>query len=168
MSFEKFFAITVTDVNDAPVIGAFDAPVTYRAGGIGTILDSNATVVDTDSVNFDLGKLTFRITANVQSTDVLQIRHQGTAAGQIGVNGSDVLYGGIAIGKVTGGIGSSPLVVTFNSAATSAAVQAVIRNVTFRNTSAAPGTLPRTVSVSLSDGDGGISAVQLKQIEITL
>ena len=40
------------------------------------------------------------------SEDVLGIRHQGSGAAQIGVSGSTVSYGGVAIGSFTGGSGS--------------------------------------------------------------
>src|SRR5206468_8360109 len=64
--------------------------------------------------------------ANGAPEDRLGIRHQGTAAGQIGVNGSEISYGGTPIGTATGGeSGSSPLVVTFNAEATPAAAQSV-------------------------------------------
>ena len=55
------------------------------------------------------------ITANAQSTDRLGIRQQGTGPGQIGIVGTSVRYGGIAIGTFTG---TTTLIVTLNTAAT--------------------------------------------------
>ncbi len=84
-------------MNIAPVISAFDGTVTYTENASPVVLDDNVTVTDVDSVDFATGKLTVSIVANSQSTDVLGIRVTGTAAGQIGVNGSEVSYGGVVI-----------------------------------------------------------------------
>lgn len=60
-------------------------------------------VADSDSANFDTGTLTISIpSGNVPTEDVLSIRNQGTGAGQIGVSGSNVTYGGVVIGTYTG------------------------------------------------------------------
>ncbi|MBM4074482.1 MAG: hypothetical protein FJ267_02410 [Planctomycetes bacterium] len=152
----------------APVIGAFDTAVPYSAGAAAVILDSNATVTDSDSPNFSAGKLTVALTANAQSSDRLAIRHQGTTAGLIGISGSNVKFGGITIGTFTGGSGSTALVITLNSNATPTATQALLRNITYRNTSATPSTLARTVKVTLTDGDGGTSNSPTKQINVSL
>ena len=49
--------------------------------------------------------------------DTVAIRNQGTGAGQIGVSGGNVSFGGSVIGSFAGGAGSA-LTVTFNAAAT--------------------------------------------------
>ena len=160
-------SIQVTPVNDAPVIGAFDTAVTYKAKAAAVLLDTNATVADPDSLNFAGGKLTVGLTANAQADDRLEIRNVGIAAGQIGVNGSNVTYAGVVIGTFTGGAGATSLVITFNANATPASVQALLRNLSYRSVSLAPSALTRTVSVSLTDGDGGASLVSSKEIRVT-
>lgn len=160
--------IKVTPTNDAPVIGAFEGAVSYLAGSPALVLDTDATVADADSANMDGGKLTLALTVNRQTTDVLTIRNEGVTAGKIGVNGASITYGGVVIGVMAGGTGTTPLTVTFNAGATPAAVQALIRNLTFRSTAAAPSTLMRTVSLKLEDGDGGISSLLTKNINVTL
>lgn len=160
-------SIQVTPVNDAPVIGAFDTAVTYKAKAAAVLLDTNATVADPDSLNFDGGKLTVRLTANAQADDRLEIRNVGTAAGQIGVSGSNVTYAGVVIGTFTGGSGATALVITWNANATPVMVQALLRNLSFRSLSLTPSTLTRTVSASLTDGDGGTSLVVSKEIRVT-
>src|SRR5262249_52786379 len=131
------------------------------------ILDANAAVADVDSANFDTGKLTVQLIANASSTDRLEIKNVGTAAGQIGVSGTNVTYGGVVMGTFTGGKGSRPLVGTLKSTATPAVTQALLRDITFRSISDAPSTLPRTVRVFLTDGDGGTSNLPTKTINVT-
>ena len=55
-------------------------------------------------------------------------------AGQIGVAGANVSYGGVLIGTSAGGSGGVNLVITFNASATPTAVQALVRNITYQNT----------------------------------
>ena len=87
---------------------------------------------------------------------MLGIRNQGTGAGQIGVSGSNVTYGGTTIGTFTGGSGGSNLVVTFNANSTPAAAAALVQNITYQNTdTGAPTAGTRTVRFVLTDGDGG-------------
>ena len=44
----------------------------------------------------------------------MAIRNQGIGAGQIGVSGTDISYGGTIIGSFAGGVGGT-LTVTFNA-----------------------------------------------------
>ena len=103
------------------------------------------------------------ITANAQSTDRLGIRQQGTGPGQIGIVGTSVRYGGITIGTFTG---TTTLIVTLNTAATPAAVQALLRNITFSSVSDTPSAATRTVKITLTDGDGGTSNSPTKTIKV--
>ncbi|SFI19025.1 pre-peptidase C-terminal domain-containing protein [Planctomicrobium piriforme] len=155
--------VNLTAVNDAPVVSGFDGSVAY-VGPSAVILDNNAVVTDVDSANFSGGKLTVSLTFNTQGSDLLSIRNQGTGAGQIGVSGAEVTFGGIVIGTFTGGTNKVALVITFNASTTPAAVQALVRNLQFKNMAAAPSTLPRNVRVLLTDGDNGTSAAVNKTI----
>src|SRR5262249_50500550 len=98
--------------------------------------------------------------------DRLEIRNEGTGAGQIGVSGANVTFGGTVIGTFTGGVGTTALVVTFNASATPATVQALARNITFRNVSDNPSTSARTVRFVLTDGDGGTSTAATKTVNV--
>ncbi|HLL90813.1 MAG TPA: putative Ig domain-containing protein, partial [Tepidisphaeraceae bacterium] len=161
--------IAVTAVNDAPIIGSVNGGTgNYTEGNAPQTLDSNGTVTDIDSADFDGGTFTIDITANGSTDDRLAIRNQGTGAGQIGVSGANVTYGGIVIGTWTGGTnGSTPLVVTFNANADAAAAQALLRNFTFSNVSDTPSTATRTVRFTVTDGDGGTSNQATKNITVT-
>ena len=153
-------------MNDAPVIASFDTALNYVENDVPLLLDADATVSDVDSANLDTGVLTVTLTANSEAADRVEIRNQGVAVGEIGVNVANVTFGGAIIGTFVGGSGATPLVVTLNASATPAAVQALVQNLTYRNVSETPSTLPRTVTVALTDGDGGTSNVGTKTINV--
>lgn len=139
----------------------------YTENAAPVVLDSGATVTDPDSPDFNGGTLTVSFSANGTADDRLGIANQGTGPGQVSVSGSTVSVGGTAIGTFTGGTGTTPLVVTLNANATPAAVQAVVRALTFSNVSDAPSTAPRTVQVVVTDGDGGTSNAATKTVNVT-
>ncbi|MBK9947788.1 MAG: DUF4347 domain-containing protein [Nitrospira sp.] len=155
--------ITITAVNDAPTITNLGGDSLSYSEGVGAVVieqGGNALVADVDSANLDTGTLTVSIPSGGDSAeDVLSIRNQGTGAGQIGVSGSTITYGGVTIGTFTGGSSGSNLVITLNSNATPTAVTALVKNITYQNTDTnAPTTGARTVRFVLTDGDGGTSA----------
>ena len=126
-------------VNDAPQI--IDSDVTYSSNGID--LDGETLIIETDG----------------GAEDQLGINNEGTGAGQIGVSGSNITYGGTIIGTIdVDGSNGSNLEITFNSNVTDAAVEALIENLTYANTSDSP-TATRTISLSIQatygDGTGG-------------
>ncbi len=150
--------VTVTNANDAPVISFVSGSANYPENAGPVLVASFATVTDEDGGNFDTGRLVVQFTANGQPEDRIAIRNQGTGAGQIGVSGSNVTYGGVVIGSWTGGTdGSTPLIVTFNANVTAAVAQALGRNITYENVSDNPSTAVRTMAGYLEDGHGGTS-----------
>ncbi|MDH1512871.1 Ig-like domain-containing protein [Pseudomonas mosselii] len=165
-------SVVVQPPNAAPVIANLNGDSqTFTQGAGSVLLDSggNATVTDSDSADFSGGNLTVAVSANgVAGEDVLGIRNQGNGVGQIGVSGNTVSYGGVAIGTYTGGTGGANLVLTFNGNATAAAVQAVVRNLTYDNSNAANsiGQATRTLSVTVNDGDGGTSSAASVSVAI--
>ncbi len=159
--------INVTAVNDAPVISLPGGALNYIENAAATVIDSGATASDADSTDFNTGMLTVDYSANGSVDDRLAIRNQGTGAGQIGVSGSNVTYGGTTIGTFTGGSGTTPLVITLNASSTPTSAQALMRNITYANVSDNPSTAARTVRFVLTDGDGGTSAAATKTINVT-
>lgn len=153
----------VVSGNRAPRITLPGEPVTYTENTSPVILQPDATIADADSPIFDSGTLRISI-LNASDNDRLEIRHEGNGAGQIGITGSDVAYGGVTIGTFTGGAGMVPLAVTFNAAATRTAVETLVRNLVFRTLGDNPATADRLISITVSDGDGGTSAA----VETTL
>ncbi|NML24689.1 DUF4347 domain-containing protein, partial [Zoogloea dura] len=148
-----------TASSPVPTIANLADTLNYTIGSAAQIIDQGtaAAVTDGDSADFDTGVLTL---SGVGTGDVIQIRNQGTGAGQIGVSGNDVTYEGTVIGTYSGGLVST-LTVTFNANASAAAVSALLQNLTYRNDIAESGTA-HTLTLTLSDGDGNTSApVQL-------
>ncbi|WP_216594969.1 Ig-like domain-containing protein [Comamonas testosteroni] len=150
-------------INAAPVVGNLNGDSVGVIEGNGpTLLDAggNATVTDSDSANFDGGNVTVAIVANRASgEDILAIVNQGSGAGQIGVSGSNITFGGVVIGSFTGGTGANDLVISLNANATPTAVQALVRNITYSNSNTTdPSTATRTVRVTVNDGDGATSS----------
>lgn len=134
--------------NTAPLLTGITSPVTFAEDTVNVapkLIDSNVTFTDPDN-NFNGGTLTV---SGLLAEDAVTIRHQGTAAGQIGVSGSDVTFGGAVIGSFTGGTGST-LTVTFNASATAAAIDALIQNLTYGNSSDAPAAT-RTLTIAVTD-----------------
>jgi hypothetical protein len=84
----------------------------------------------------------------------------------ITVAGSNVLFNGTIIGTFTGGAVATPLVFTFNNQASFSRVQLVLNAVGFASSLAAPSTTPRSISVRVTDGLGGTSALQSKLVNI--
>ncbi|MCY2987092.1 MAG: Ig-like domain-containing protein, partial [Planctomycetota bacterium] len=166
-TFQRTFTVTITAVNDAPVIGLPGGALNYTENAAATVIDSGATASDIDSTDFNTGTLTVDYTANGSVDDRLAIQNQGTSAGQIGVSGSNVTYGGTTIGTFTGGNGTTALVVTFNASSTPTAAQAMMRNITYANVSDNPSSAARTVRFVLTDGDGGTSSAATKTINVT-
>ncbi|MCB1148793.1 MAG: tandem-95 repeat protein, partial [Chlamydiia bacterium] len=71
--------------------------------------------------------------------------------------GSNIFFQSRLIGSYTGGIGTTPLALTFNSNADAQAVTVALRRVSFFNGSDDPGAQNRTISALLTDGDGGFT-----------
>lgn len=158
---------TITTPNLAPTITLPGGAVNYTENDAATVLDAAATCTDGDSADFDTGTLTVDFQAGGTADDRLEIRNQGTAAGQIGVSGSNVSFGGTTIGTFTGGTGVTALAITFNASSSPAACQALLRNLTFRNVSDAPATAARTVRFVATDGDGGTSTAITTTVNFT-
>ncbi|MBL8816975.1 MAG: choice-of-anchor M domain-containing protein [Planctomyces sp.] len=161
--------IAVTPVNDGPVVVTGEGNALYVENTAPVVIDSSVTVADSDSPDFDLGRLTVTITVNRQTTDRLSILVEGDAEGQINVSGNTVLYGGIPIGTFTGGFTTSnPLIVTLNASATPEAVQQLARRIAFHNAGLNATELTRTVSFVVNDGDGKSSTAATRQIEVSV
>ena len=161
--------VTVTCENDAPTITNLGGDaLTYFQAEPARVIDqgNNAAAADVDSANFDTGTVTVSLAEGVPAEDVLGIRNQGTAAGQISVSGATISYnpiantGSVPIGSFTGGgAGGADLTVTLNANASLEATSALLRNITYldSNTASPDTTTIRSVTFALNDGDGDVS-----------
>jgi Cadherin-like/Bacterial Ig domain len=149
--------INVQPVNQAPVINFPKTSIAYLEASGEQIIDNSAIVSDADSLSFSSGYLTAAWITTPDSNDDLTIQTQGSGSGKISVSGTDVSYGGVLIGQLSGGTAGTTLTVTFNSAATPAAAQALARRLSYCNNSNTPSLDLRQMSIRLNDGAGGQS-----------
>ena len=136
--------LSITPVNDAPTITALEATAqTFSEGGPAVPLTATAVVADPD--NALLASATVRISANFRATeDLLAFTDTATISG--------------AWNAVTG-------VLTLTGNDSSANYQAALATVTYRNVSANPTVLARTVSFQVSDGVA-VSAAAVRTVNI--
>ncbi len=168
VSASKTKLVSVTATNDAPVIGGVSGSSVYVENAVPVALAATASLIDPDlPTSLAGGTLTVDFQSNGTADDRLQVRNQGVGANQIGIAGTDVTFGGVHIGNITAGTGTTPLVVTLNSNATTAAAQALARNIVFSNVSDAPATSARTVRFVVTDGQGGTSVPVTKAVTVT-
>ena len=125
------------------------------------IVDSGATVTDADSPGIEFGQLSVALTTALPG-DLLSILPQKDAPGQVNLSGSNVLFGGVPVGVMSSGTGAQPLSVLFNSAATPAAAQAILRRIGAKLATNGK----RSITATLSDGDGGTSATVTRTLSV--
>lgn len=126
-----------------------------------------AAVSDEDNANFAGGTMTVSIGSGATPDDELSVLSNGTGAGQISLQGTAVRYGGVQIATYTGGTSGSPLIVSFNSSATPAAAQALLRRVGFRTITDDPSTATRQILVTIDDGSSVLSRVASTSVAVT-
>ena len=160
--------VHVVAVNDAPVLTIPSGTIAFIEGSAAIVLDPFSTVTDQDSADFAGGVLTVSLGNTATANDRVAIKSIGTGVGQVNLLGNVVRVGTVNVGTWSGGVGAgNPLQITFNSNATPAFAQAVIRQLTFQTTGTNPSTTPRQLGLQLTDGDGGTSALQTKVVTIT-
>lgn len=123
--------LNVTAVNDAPVIGgAPSTPVAYTENDGATVVNAALTISDVDSAT--LTGATVKIVANfVSSEDELSFTAQG---------------------GITGTYDAQTGILTLSGPASLADYQAVLRSVTYENTSGNPSNAARTIEFQVNDG----------------
>ncbi|MDL2402063.1 DUF5801 repeats-in-toxin domain-containing protein [Rhizobium mayense] len=121
-----------------------DSSISYKAKTGAVNLAPHALVTDADSTNFSGGTLV------VQSTgSSVKLSVSGATSGNLSYNGKN-------IGTLTSSDGGATLTISFNTNATPAAVTALLKDIQFSSTSNSGG--DRTVTFTVSDGDGGSSS----------
>ncbi|WP_068618272.1 S-layer homology domain-containing protein [Paenibacillus tuaregi] len=147
-------AVTVTAVNQTPIVTTSGGPATFTAGPAATPVAIDSVLIVTDSDNTTLSSATVSLTGNFHSgQDVLGFSNDGTTMGNI-------------VGSYNSGTG----VLTLTSSGATATLsqwQGALRSVTYSNTSIAPNTLTRTISFSVSDGTNSSNGAT-KTVDVTL
>jgi hypothetical protein len=144
--------------SSVPTLANLSSPAPFLENTVNTtpqLIDTNVTVADRDR-NLANGALSV---TGLLPEDVISVRNAGTGLGQIGFFGGIITYQGLPIGQAFGGAGGV-FSVMLNGNATVAAVEALIENLTYFNTSDDP-TASRTLRIHLSDGQGSAANAPL-------
>jgi hypothetical protein len=134
-----------------PTLTGFAPSITFNENTVNAtpqLLDTNVVFTDVEG-DFNGGRLTL---SGLLAEDRVSVRNQGSAAGQIGLSGANITFGGVTIGTLAGGSGAT-LTINFNASATSAAIDALIQNLTYANVSDTP-TATRDLLLNITDAAG--------------
>jgi len=139
--------LSVTPVNDAPVLAPNTNSVSYTEDSAALQLMSSATVTDPDNPsNFDHGSIDITLSQAVVGDELVLAGVNGVT-----LSGSNVRVSGTTVGTISGNH-STHLTVDFTSSATDARVEAVLQAIAFDSTSDNPTNADRTATVTFNDG----------------
>jgi Ca2+-binding RTX toxin-like protein len=155
---ETSAALILTPVDDAAQVSAGTDTAAWTEGDSPVLLAPAATLSDIDGNMLAGGTLTLSFTSAADASDRLSILHSGPKAGEIGVYGDLLAYSGQLLGTVSGGTGSTPLVIAFAQNAPIEAVQALLRALVYSNGGDAPSEGLRTIGFELTASSGATSA----------
>ena len=160
--------VTVDPANLPPEITLPNSstPLVYNIYDNPLPIDNAATVADPDSADFESGILQVTITTNKTSNDVLEIQNQDHISVS-NTTGGEIFFDGNPIGNFSTHFLTGALLINLNANADQEATASLLQTITYNNTSTEPSTDTRTVEITLSDGDGGTSAVASRDIEVT-
>ncbi len=127
--------IGVVATNDAPVVVLPTSAISYSENAAGLLVFSGATAVDLDAPVTPSAIVLTISNTNGESSDRLQFLPSGVYT----VVGNELRANGVAIATIAGGVGTTPLVITFNS--NMARVQAVLNLIRFFSVSESPSTI---------------------------
>lgn len=149
-----------------PTLTLSATPLAWTEGGGATVIDATAVVSSTTQTHFNGGYVEVSYVSGGTADDVLAVPF----AGDWGLAGGTLSYLTHAIGTIPtpkDGTAGKALRVDFTSSyATPAAVQALLRAITFNNGSASPNETDRVLQVALNDGAAG-AAVDGWTVEVT-
>lgn len=155
------FQITVTAVDDPPVISLTPQPVAYRIGSKQIVaLDTTATITDVDSPLSNFGGAILKVSGQSAKDQLSLLAQNGIAR-----KGKTVRFNGTLIGTLAGGKKAAPLTITLNSFATPSAVQATLRSIAIKSLDKTPG--DRTLSFQITGISGATAPVTAtKQVHV--
>lgn len=160
--------ISLPDLN--PTITVSESEAIAWSTGVPVLLDRAMQVNDPDSpfLNISGARLVISLSRNGTSSDRFSILNEGTGRGQVGnaAGSNNITYQGIVVARRSGGTGTTPLTITFNSRATLAMVQEIARNLQFRTSSSNKSSLDRSVALTFVMPDGKTSNVATKLVHV--
>ncbi len=139
----------------------------YTEGDPALALGSTALVLSGTSPSFAGGSLTATIAAGAGPGDRLSVVPVGNGAGQIGLAGTQVSYGGTVFASLSGGTSGTPLIVTFTGATDVTMVQALVRCLAYDNSGRNPGASDREVACVVIDQAGKSNPSAQRTIGVT-
>jgi hypothetical protein len=155
--------VNIVAVNDAPQISLVGG-VGYTERSAAVQIASAATV--TDDVTTLVGRtITVSFSGAADSQATLAVKNVGTGAQQIGVSGSNITYSGATMATFSGGTAGSPLVISLGGNASLAAIQTMVRQITYVSDNHNPAA-SYTLSLAFNDGDG-LTTTANKTINVT-
>jgi ELWxxDGT repeat protein len=149
-------SVQVVPVNDTPSIEVSPTVSYQRNASVGVAFAANALVTDVDSFSIDGGELQISVAGG--DTQKNRIFLSGTAF-TIDVS-RNLLRAGVVVGSLNpnAGLGVNSFRVIFNSNARLGHAQQLLRSLRF-GTVASTSNQDRQLTISLSDGDGGLGTV---------
>lgn len=143
----------------APAIANLEGDRTVYNSVVSQLVDENvdALLTDVDNTQFNGGRIKFNVTFTDGQYELLDIASIGDGAGEIRVDGNDVFYEGKLIGEKDAdldGAGKALSVAFTTGDATVAAVQALIRSLTYEDTFVLRAAGDRALSVFIEDPEG--------------
>ncbi|MEZ5940726.1 MAG: choice-of-anchor D domain-containing protein [Planctomycetaceae bacterium] len=158
-SFTNLASLTVIPPNTNPTLSVGNLNYTEgQNSGNPVAIDSVATASDANGdADWNGGSLTVQITANAEAADEISVAALGnitvnTGNGQISSSGTHFATATVNNAAVTNG---ATLTINFNSNATNARVQELVRAIAYRSTGT-PGTSARTVTFTATDKNSGV------------
>lgn len=163
---ESRLNVTIQNVSAPPIVHFTNALLTYTEGDGTARLDGTALVTDSDSPILDGGTLTVVLSDTQDPEESLTIV-QGplTNAGDLSLTGLLLTLDGTQVGTLTQQ-SATTLRFALNNNATPEAVGHLIRHLGYHHPSEAPTSGLRTVTLTVSDGGGGVSDPVSRQIDV--
>lgn len=159
--------IHLTDVFEGPTIHNPAPTGTYHLTKDPAFVlpDASFDFENSTTPDYSAAKLTVSITSGASKKDELSIVPKGDGRGQINLKGKKVRFGDVEIGKFEGGNAKKgDLIVTFNAHATTAAVDNLIRRISFFAKDDAG--VNRTISFALTGVSGQDSNVVVRNLQV--
>lgn len=153
---------TINVLEAVPVVTASRTSMTVSNSSAQAV-DPGIAISTTGTETINGAVLTVSLTGGT-TNDQLGILNFGQSGRGLKVKNGNLYLGKSLIGTITGGIGGTPLSITFNANATLADVQRVARNVSFRSIGHATHTAD--VAFQFTSSDGGASLAATVQVSV--
>ncbi len=156
--------VSVLQTSEAPTVILTNSDIVYTENSAPIAVAVGALVLDGDSTDFSAGTLTIRLSAGSTASDVLALQAGALAgAGSLSLVGSNVFIDNVMLGTLST-LNATHFNIALGSNATPVNVTNLLRHTVFSNSSNAPSTAARTLTVSMNDGDNGISTPVTRRI----